>query len=72
MQQKNKKVMETGKAEFEIIIAQHLISPNPAYGVQPKYLYQELYVTLEKELNKIKNREQHGVLLTPAYWSCDL
>lgn len=42
--------METGKAEFEIIIAQYLLSsPDPAYTVQSKYLYQELYVTLEKD-----------------------
>lgn len=52
MQQKNKEVMETGKTEFKIIIAQHLISPDPAYSVQSKHLYQEPYVTLEEEFKK--------------------
>lgn len=74
MQQENKKkVMETGKAEFEIIIAQHLlISPDPAYMVQSKYLYQELYVTLEKELQKIKIKSNMVYFSTLACWGCDL
>lgn len=55
--------METGKTEFEIIIAQHLISPDPAYSVQSKDLYRELYVTLEEEFTKIKRESNADSVL---------
>lgn len=62
MQQKKKKLIETGKAKSEIIIAQYLFStPDPVYSFQSKYLqHQESYVTLEKEFLK-HDRKQHGV-----------